>query len=405
MYGRKPNLPIDNLLFRENYEQPIENLQQYREYMQANQRNLFAAMQRERSARFVRNKRASGQNKVNRTYEVGDKVYLTFPKGRFRQVGGSTKLAPRNDGPYTVLERIQDGLVYSVQHDATGFIHTTFVGRMIPVTKMIIPSNAIDLPLPDKCKQMVERDDRINDMTEQKYLEKQQELQKANDEAMTNVKKDDMKDENAEMKHEMKHEAMQHAAQSAHTEPDVQLILDENTFQIEDEGMSAEQHVAMCKERDAHKPKHKKTKPTHIEQDSQAAAQTAPRATAQPPSDDPQEDKNPYRKVYAPSTRAERMEQRAQKEQQLTSLYLFLAPFANKESQNSNNQLRRRQRAVQRMRRVEQFKAGATEGERDRVTPRKGREAWVRLDTHSGSAPRVGSTHCTSQQWLGSVGQ
>ena len=35
MFGRKPNLPIDNILFRENYNESIETLPQYMEYMLA----------------------------------------------------------------------------------------------------------------------------------------------------------------------------------------------------------------------------------------------------------------------------------------------------------------------------------------------------------------------------------
>ena len=87
-----------------------------------NQENLHLSLQKERQNRFDRNKRAAGEHKLNRTYKVGEKIYLTFPKGKFRPVGGSTKLSHRNDGPYTVLEEIQGGLVYRVKHDVSNYV-------------------------------------------------------------------------------------------------------------------------------------------------------------------------------------------------------------------------------------------------------------------------------------------
>ena len=185
IYGRRPNLPIDNLLFRENYEKPITNLKEYLDYMFENQENLHLSLQKERQNRFDRNKRAAGEHKLNRTYKVGEKIYLTFPKGKFRPVGGSTKLSHRNDGPYTVLEEIQGGLVYRVKHDVSNYVHTTSVGRMIPVTTMVMPTNAVELPLPDKWKQLIpQRADRINDIPEEKHKEDaQQALREATYEA------------------------------------------------------------------------------------------------------------------------------------------------------------------------------------------------------------------------------
>ena len=58
-------------------------------------------------------------------------MYLKFPKGPFRPVGGSTKLAKVNDGPYTVRERLLDGLVYTVEHDVMGYTSNVSVTRMI----------------------------------------------------------------------------------------------------------------------------------------------------------------------------------------------------------------------------------------------------------------------------------
>lgn len=183
IYGRNPNLPIDNMLFRENHSEPVETMEEYLELLDDNQYHMFRAIQQMRQQRFDRNKRAAGEHKTVPSYEVGEKVYLDFPKGRFRPLGGSTKLSPFNDGPYTVLEKMSDGLIYKVQHDRKGLIHNASVSRMIRAPPMIIPDNAVDLPHTNFWKQLEPgRADRINDLSEEQHERRQQELAKANDE-------------------------------------------------------------------------------------------------------------------------------------------------------------------------------------------------------------------------------
>jgi hypothetical protein len=379
MYGRRPNLPIDNMLFRENYEKPINNLEQYMDYMFDNQQSMFAAVQRERQERFNRNKRNAGEHKVNRSFNVGDKVYLSFPKGRFRPPGGSTKLAHRNDGPYTVLEKIQDGLVYKVQHDAKGFIHNTSVARMMPVADMVMPSNAIDLPLPNRWKQIVERSDRINDIPEHIYKEKQQALQKANNEE----RKEDI--------------SIQENKPQAE-EPEEKFSLEEDQeFEPENEGEGSEQLI----------PKGKKKIDQQIDSQSKSTATTTAtrEAIVQEQSKRRRQEESPdYARHYTtgPATRAQRRLQRAQRVGQdvaSTISWLALAPSASTQA-NSRTSQKRKQRAAERERRTKQYQSGtatSAKGERDRVTPAVGKELQVRLDAHS--RHRVGCAHCTTHQW------
>ena len=190
IYGRNPNLPIDNLLFRENYSDPLETLSDYMDYLDDNQYNMFKAMYEARKDRFDRNKRAAGANHKVPVYAVGEKIYLDFPKGRFRPLGGSTKLSPLNDGPYTVLEKLCNGLVYKVQHDRKGFVHNAAVSRMMRVPTMVIPDNAVDLPHTGFWKQLdPDRVDRINDISAAQHQQRQQELLEANDEARARPRK------------------------------------------------------------------------------------------------------------------------------------------------------------------------------------------------------------------------
>src|SRR3954469_24188602 len=92
IYGRKPNLPIDLLMGRELAEPRPTTVEQHRNMVLKNAESNFPAIRQARLDRFTANQRQDGKIK-NRQYALGDKVYLHYPKGRFRPVGGSTKFA------------------------------------------------------------------------------------------------------------------------------------------------------------------------------------------------------------------------------------------------------------------------------------------------------------------------
>src|SRR3954451_22633518 len=102
------------MLDRENNVKPARDLQEFLKERFDNQQNMCNILHNERQKRFDRNKRAEGQLRGLPKYDIGDKLYVQFPKGRFRPLGKSTKLSPLNNGPYTVLEKLRDGLVYSL---------------------------------------------------------------------------------------------------------------------------------------------------------------------------------------------------------------------------------------------------------------------------------------------------
>ena len=70
-------------------------------------------------------------------FKPGDKVYLSYPRGRFRPLHGSTKLSRVNDGPFTVLSDMFQGLVYNLKHDRKKTEELASVGRMISVEEMV----------------------------------------------------------------------------------------------------------------------------------------------------------------------------------------------------------------------------------------------------------------------------
>jgi hypothetical protein len=166
-----PNLPIDNMLFRENYEKSITTLQEFMDARFEYQMNMCEVLQNARQARFNRNKKNDGLHKGIPKYDVGDRVYVSFPKGRFRPLGKSTKLSPLNDGPYTILEKLRDGLVYSLKHERSGYIHKASVQNMIRVTENVIPDKAINLPGQGN-QPVTTNKDRINDLSQRDHLKK-----------------------------------------------------------------------------------------------------------------------------------------------------------------------------------------------------------------------------------------
>jgi len=147
MYGRRPNLPVDLLIGRELAEPRPTTADQHREMVLRNAENIFPAIRQARLDRFTKNQRQDGDIK-NRQYVVGDKVYLHYPKGRFRPIGGSVKFAKTNDGPYTITGVRTEGLVYKVRHDATGFVSNVFVGRLIPSESRTWDEVQVSFPAP-----------------------------------------------------------------------------------------------------------------------------------------------------------------------------------------------------------------------------------------------------------------
>ena len=82
IYGRGPNLPIDNILFRENYTTPVQTLEEYLDMLHETQLNMYEALNLARKERFERNKKNSSQTPP-RLFKPGDKVYLSTQEDDF----------------------------------------------------------------------------------------------------------------------------------------------------------------------------------------------------------------------------------------------------------------------------------------------------------------------------------
>ena len=61
IYGRGPNLPIDNILFRENYTTPVQTLEEYLDMLHETQLNMYEALNLARKERFERHTKNTSQ--------------------------------------------------------------------------------------------------------------------------------------------------------------------------------------------------------------------------------------------------------------------------------------------------------------------------------------------------------
>ena len=143
--GRRPNLPIDHLLQLgqafQGQNSPAQHADRAHEFVQS----LRPYVQGVHKRRFERNQ-ASEPNLPRRTFAVGDRVYLKFPKGRFRPAGGSTKLSMVNEGPYVVTQLHENPLVFGVRNEITKHQSNVFVARMIPFEEWQPPNDSIEFP-------------------------------------------------------------------------------------------------------------------------------------------------------------------------------------------------------------------------------------------------------------------
>ena len=142
--GRRPNLPIDNLLGI-HHSFGATSPADHADMAYDHSCELRAKVQATHAARFERNAKADGNTK-SRVFSIGDKVYLKFPKGRFRPAGGSTKLSMINEGPYVITRTHENPLVYGVQHEITKLKSNVFVGRMIPFHEWVPEKDSIAFP-------------------------------------------------------------------------------------------------------------------------------------------------------------------------------------------------------------------------------------------------------------------
>ena len=273
------------------------------------------------------------------------------------------------------------------------------VSRLIPVSKVVVPDNVVDLPN-DGMKQFGERRDRINDVTQSQHDLQQQELKKmeANIEANSEDDADqaEMKDEERAQKKDKatkpkhnKRKKRKHAEDVHDMEIDSEVKEEERVAQMEEEADPPDvQEMKMY----AKKPK---TKPKQVVNQTYEKGELRPAYTTNKDARSARlQKKHEAARLAEESTRTKLTKARAKlagdapKEVQSAVLWLKLAPL--RKTLLSNNLERvwkedhERQRHVARPRQV-----AREEVVYDRVAPDTRRETQVRLGTHTMTAADV----------------
>ena len=115
----KPVLPQD-LLFKQKVHPPDTEVVTPAEYASELKTHLHEVYQN--VAHNLGLNREQMQKQYNKNirfhdYHVGEKVWL---KTKYYKTGENKKLSPRRNGPWTIVEKLPNGLNFQIENDSTG---------------------------------------------------------------------------------------------------------------------------------------------------------------------------------------------------------------------------------------------------------------------------------------------
>ena len=137
LYGRHPNLPVDALVARESEETKDWTVDDHVERMYEQQSIVNPLIAEVRLDRFKQNQKRN-VGIVNPQFATGSTVFVSFPKGKLRPKGGTTKFSDKNRGPYEVVGPVdKHRLVYALRHKLTGEVNHFYAGRLISAAEWV----------------------------------------------------------------------------------------------------------------------------------------------------------------------------------------------------------------------------------------------------------------------------
>ena len=137
LYGRHPNLPVDALVARDTDETKDWTIDDHVERMYEQQSIVNPLIEGVRLDRFKQNQRRN-VGIANPQFATGSTVFVSFPKGKLRPKGGTTKFSDKNRGPYEVVGPVdKHRLVYALKHKSTGQVNHFYAGRMISAAEWV----------------------------------------------------------------------------------------------------------------------------------------------------------------------------------------------------------------------------------------------------------------------------
>ena len=118
VFGRKAILPIDLLLNTSNSTMPNDSLKpdSYAEELNMKLKHMFDQVIVKLNISKERMKKEYDKNIRVYNYDVGSKVWL---KIKHYKSGETRKLSPRRTGPWTVVQKLPNGVNFEIQNDTT----------------------------------------------------------------------------------------------------------------------------------------------------------------------------------------------------------------------------------------------------------------------------------------------
>ena len=130
VFGRTPHLPVDNRLgIKESLVESVSP-QDYSAEVNLSLGDVFSHVEQ-----YLKISKDSMQKQYNKRlrvmdYKSGDRVWMTT---RFFKSVESRKLSPRRNGPWTILERLPNGVNFRVRHDRSREEKVVHHDRLYPV--------------------------------------------------------------------------------------------------------------------------------------------------------------------------------------------------------------------------------------------------------------------------------
>ena len=131
VFGRKPVLPQD-LLFEQNIHPPDTDIVTPAEYAAELKTHLNEVYRHVALSLGLNREQMQKQYNKNirfHDYHVGEKVWL---KTKYYKTGENKKLSPRRNGPWTIVDKLPNGLNFRIENDSTGNKKVVHHNRLTP---------------------------------------------------------------------------------------------------------------------------------------------------------------------------------------------------------------------------------------------------------------------------------
>ena len=134
LYGRSPVLPED-VLWGVNDKfvlRDVTNPTEYAEEIKINLREVYNQVNTHLELSRQTMQKQYNKNLNFNDFKPGDRAWL---KKKHYKTGENRKLSPRKTGPFTIIEKLPNGVNFRIKNEANGSIQNVHHDRLIPFKK------------------------------------------------------------------------------------------------------------------------------------------------------------------------------------------------------------------------------------------------------------------------------